>query len=168
MKGRAAPSLLLAMLASGCVGPAGDIPSLQPRAAERIDPRLPVERPINDRPATASLVARLDSLVAQARGGEAGFEAAIALARRAAEGAGPPQSESWIVAQEALSGAIEARGPAASALGAIDSLGAEMLATQGGLAPSDLAAVRVAAETVGAIDRRQSDAIAAIQARLGS
>ena len=162
-----APALLIAALASACVGPSGDIPSLQTRAAESIDPRLPVERPLNDRPADAALVARLGALVAEAQAGEPRFEAAIESARRAAAGAGAPQSEGWIVAQEALSGAVEARGAAAVALADIDSIGATLLARQGGLAPSDKQAIDEAAERVGAIARRQAAAISAIQAQLG-
>jgi hypothetical protein len=38
---------------------------------------------------------------------------------------------------------------------------------QGGLAPKDLAAIKAAAATVGAIDSRQSERIDAIQKRLG-
>ena len=159
--------VLLALLASGCAGPGGDIPSLQPRAAERIDPRLPVGQPVNDRPVDAALAARLAALVDQARSGEAEFEAAIAAARQAAASAGAPQTESWIVAQEALSGAVKARESAANAMGAIDAIGAELLIAQGGLAPSDLAAVQEAAEIVGAIERRQAAAVAAVQAQLG-
>ena len=49
--------------------PGGPYPSLQPRAAEAIDPRVPVERPINDRPITPALAARLAELVSQARAG---------------------------------------------------------------------------------------------------
>ena len=159
---------LLAALAAGCSTPNGTIPSLAPRAAEQIDPRVPVERPPNDRPVAPGLAARLDVLVAQARSGEAGFETAIATARNAAEGAGPRESESWIVAQEALSAAVKAREPAAMAIGEIDSIGAELLVAQGGLAPADLAAIENAAATVGAISRAQAEAIAAVQARLAS
>ena len=161
-------ALLIAPLAAACTGPSGDIPSLQTRAAESMDPRLPVERPINDRPADPALVARLGALVAEARAGEPRFDAAIDAARRAATSAGAPQTEGWIVAQEALSGAVEARGAAAIALAGIDSLGAELLARQGGLAPSDKKAIEEAAALVGAIDRRQAAAISAVQARLGS
>jgi hypothetical protein len=160
--------LLIASLAAGCTGPSGDIPSLQTRAAESMDPRIPVERPLNDRPADPALVARLGALVAEARAGETRFAAAIEAAERAADGAGAPQTESWIVAQEALSGAVEARGAAAVALGAIDSIGADLLARQGGLAPSDKQAIEEAAELVGAIDRRQAVAISTLQAKLGS
>lgn len=165
---RAIPCSLALLLVSACAAGGGPPPSLQPRAAERIDPRVPVERPLNDRAATPALLARLEALIGQAREGEARFEVAIAIARRSAEGAGPPQSESWIVAQEALSGAVEARGAAAFALGEIDSHGAELLAEQGGLAPSDLKAIEDAAATVGAINSRQAAAIAEVQARLSS
>ena len=161
-------AVLIASLAAACTGPSGDIPSLQTRASESMDPRLPVERPLNDRAADPALVARLAALVAEARAGEPRFDAAIEAARRAAEGAGAPQTEGWIVAQEALSGAVEARGTAAVALAAIDSLGATLLAEQGGLAPADKQAIEEAAELVGAIDRRQAAAISALQARLGS
>ena len=158
--------LLFAALAAGCSTPNGTIPSLAPRAAEQIDPRVPVERPLNDRPVAPGLAARLSVLVEQARSGEAGFEAAIAAARRAADAAGPRESEGWIVAQEALSAAVKAREPAAMALSEIDSIGAELLVAQGGLAPADQAAIEGAAEIAGAINRRQAEAIAAVQARL--
>src|SRR6186713_3272733 len=52
------PSLALA----ACSTPGGPYPSLSPRAGETIDPRVPVNRPLNERPASAELVARLDSL----------------------------------------------------------------------------------------------------------
>lgn len=159
---------LLFALATGCASPSGDVPSLQPRSAETIDPRLPVGQPVNDRPVDPALVARLDALVSQARAGEAEFEAAIEAARLAATSAGDPQSEGWIVAQEALSGAIKAREAVANAMGEVDGIGAELLIAQGGLAPSDLAALQRAAEIVGAIDKRQADAVASVQAQLGS
>jgi hypothetical protein len=41
------------------------------------------------------------------------------------------------------------------------------LQTQGGLAPSDLAAIQAAASEIGAIDRAQAGRIDAIQRRLG-
>ena len=53
------------------------------------------------------------------------------------------------------------------AISEIDSVGAELLVAQGGLAPADLAAIEAAAAIVGAISRRQAEAISAIQARLG-
>lgn len=157
-------SLGFAALA-GCAS--GDAPpSLLPRAAETIDPRLAVVRPINDRPVDPALAARLAELVAQARGGDSAFQPAAAEAERLAAAAGERQSESWVAAQEALSAAIAAREPTAHALGDIDALGASKLQAQAGLAPNDLAAIQGAGAEVGAIDRRQAEAIAAIHRRL--
>jgi hypothetical protein len=154
--------------AAGCAAGGGPPPSLLPRAAEAIDPRLPVERPLNDRPVSAALAARLAELVAQAHAGDAAFGPAAAAAARLAGAAGAPQSESWIAAQVALSAAIAARDPTAQAIGDIDALGSARLQTQGGLSPADLAAIKAAGDEAGAIDQRQADAIQAIKARLGT
>jgi hypothetical protein len=159
---------LLSILAlTACSAPGGPYPSLQPRAAEAIDPRVPVVRPINDRPVTAGLAARLAALVDQAQSGDAAFDDAASVAERLAGGAGPPRSESWIAAQEALTAAIAARRPTATAMGDIDEIGATALQNQAGIAPNDFAAIKSAAAKVGAIDSRQADRVASIQKRLG-
>ena len=160
------PLLPLAAIAA-CSAPGGPYPSLQPRPAEAIDPRVPVVRPINDRPVTASLAAQLAALVDQARSGTATFDSAAAEAERLAANAGAPQSEGWIAAQEALTAAIAARKPTATALGDIDALAASMLQAQTGLAPNDLAAIKSAQAEVGALDARQAARIDAVQKRLG-
>ena len=160
--------LILTMLALGaCSSAGGPYPSLQPRAAEAIDPRLQPVRPMNDRPVRPALAAQLAGLVEQARSGDAAFTPAAADAERLASAAGARQSESWIAAQEALSAAIAARRPTAVALSDIDALGATALQTQGGIAPNDLAAIREAASEVAAIDGRQARRIEAVQALLG-
>ena len=161
-------ALVLAAALSGCAAPGGPYPSLQPRAAERIDPRVPVERPVNDRPASAELIARLDALVARARDGDGAFQPLAEAAARQADAAGPRQSESWIAAQQALSAAVGARGPVGTALADVDALGVDKLQVQGGLSPNDLRALRDAAATIGAIDAREAGTIDAIQRRLGS
>jgi len=161
-------ALLVSMLLlSACSSPGGPYPSLQPRAAEAIDPRVPVERPINDRPVAPAVASRLAELVSEAHAGDTAFDPVAAQAERLASAAGAPQSESWIAAQVALSAAIAARKPTATALGDIDALGATALKTQGGIAPSDLAAIQSAAAEVASIDQRQADRISAIQRRLG-
>ena len=157
----------VAVLAA-CTATGGPYPSLQPRAAEAIDPRVPIERPMNDRPVTPALAARLAELVGQAHSGDSAFQPAADQAERLAAEADTPQSESWIAAQEALTAAISARAPTAVALGDIDGLAASMLQTQGGLAPNDLAAVQSAAAEVGALDQRQTARINAVKMRLGS
>jgi hypothetical protein len=159
---------LLSIVALGaCSAPGGPYPSLQPRSAEEIDPRVPVVRPVNDRPVTALLAAKLAVLVDQARSGNAAFDGAAAEAERLAAGAGAPQSEGWIAAQEALTAAIAARKPTATALGDIDALAASVLQAQGGLAPNDLAAIENAQAEVGALDARQAARIDAVQKELG-
>ena len=163
---RKLPCLVLLTL-SACAAPGGPYPSLRPRAAEAIDPRVPVVRPINDRPVTPGLAARLSALVDQAQSGNVAFDAAASAAERLASGAGAPQSESWIAAQEALTAAIAARRPTATAIGDIDEIGATALQTQAGIAPNDFAAIKSAAATVSAIDRRQAERVNAIQKRLG-
>ena len=150
-----------------CSAPGGPYPSLQPRAAEAVDPRLPVVRQVNERPVSAALAERLSALVDAARNGNAAFDAAASEAERLAASAGAPQSEGWIAAQEALTAAIAARKPTATALGDIDALAASALQTQGGLAPNDLAAINRAQEDVGALDARQAIRIDAVQKRLG-
>jgi len=161
-------TVCLTLLAlSACAAPGGPYPSLRPRAGEEIDPRIPVEGPINNRPVNASLASRLANLVAQARSGDDQFDAAAAEAERLASAAGAPQSEGWMVAQEALSAAIAARSPTTIALGDIDALGATVLQTQGGMAPNDLAAVKRAGAEVAELDRREAARIKAIQDRLG-
>jgi hypothetical protein len=161
-------SIIAAAVALGaCSAAGGPYPSLAPRRAETIDPRLEVVRPMNDRPASAKLSAQLASLVAQARSGEAAFEPAVAGAERLAAAAAAPQSESWIAAQEALSAAIAARKPTATALADIDTLGATALQTQGGIAPNDVRAIQSAAAEVARIAGGQTDRIAALQRRLG-
>ena len=160
--------LIPAMLALGaCSTAGGPYPSLQPRAAERVDPRLEPVRPMNDRPVTPSLAARLAALVGQARAGDAAFEPAASEAERLAAVAGAPQSESWIAAEQALSAAIAAGHGTTVALADVDALGADALQTHGGIAPNDLEAIQSAAAAISGIARRQAARVDAVQNRLG-
>ena len=161
------PLLIVVLLLSACSSAGGPYPSLQPRAAEAIDPRLQPSRPVNDRPESPALAAQLAGLVGQARSAEPAFDASVANAERLAAAAGARQSESWIQAQEALTTAIAARKPTAEAQADIDALAATALQTQGGIAPNDLRAIQDAAAQVATIARGQTDRIAAIQRRLG-
>jgi hypothetical protein len=162
-------ALILTFAALGaCSSAGGPYPSLQPRSAEAIDPRLPVVRPMNDRPVAPAFAAQLAALVGQAHAGDAAFAPAAAEAERLAASAGAPQSESWIAAEEALSAAIAARKPTALAQADVDSLAATTLQTQGGIAPNDLKAVQGAAAEIAAIAGSQTDRIDSIKRRLGS
>ena len=122
---------------------------------------------MNERPVDASLAARLGALVDQARSGNAAFDGPAADAERLAALAGAPKSETWIVAQEALTAAIAARKPTATALGDIDNIAAVALQTQRGIAPNDLAAIKSAQAEVGSLDERQATRIHAVQQQLG-
>lgn len=165
---RMCTSIIAGVLAlAACSSGDGRYPSLAPRAAEAIDPRLPVVRPVNDRPVSPALASQLAALVAQARGGEGAFEPAIAQAEQLASAAGVRQSESWIAAEEALSAAVAARKPTAIALADIDALGATALQQHGGIAPNDLTAIKSAGAEVAKIANGQTDRIDAIQKRLG-
>jgi hypothetical protein len=163
---RKAVSLPLLILAA-CSAPGGPYPSLQPRAAEAVDPRIPVVRPINKRPASASITERLSALVGEAESGNASFDGAASEAERLADAAGAPQSESWIAAQEALTNAIAARSATATALGDVDAIAADALQTQRGIAPNDIAAIKRAAAHIAQLDQQQAARIEAIQRRLG-
>ena len=161
------PQFLLLLAVAGCAGPELQSPSLAPRPAEAIDPRVPVpEAPVPTQAAPA-LVRQLEALVAQAVAAEETFRSAAATAERLAASAGPPQSESWIVAQQALSAAVAVREPVTRALGEIDALGATRIQQQGGMSAPDLAAIDSAAARVAEIDARQAATIERIQARLG-
>jgi ribonuclease D len=160
-------AILATLVLGACASPAGTRPSLAPRSAESIDPRVPVVSTAVQRPVDPALARRLGDLVGRARQSEAAFTAAAAEARRLAAAAGPPQSESWIAAQQAVSVAVAARAPVTRALGDVDAIAAEALARLGGMAPADLAAVEAAAAEVGAIDRREAAAIDDLQRRLG-
>lgn len=162
------PVALAAMFAvAACADPPGPVPSLAPRAAESIDPRVPVGGSGVQQPVDRALASRLAELIGRARQGDSAFATAAGEAQRLAAAAGAPQSESWVVAQQAVSAAVAARGPTTRALGDIDALAATALAKQGGIAPADLAAIEAAAAEVGAIDRRHSRTIDALQSRLG-
>ena len=157
-------SALLAL--AGCTAATGPGPSLAPRSAETIDPRVPVVSTVVARPVDPALAVRLGDLVRSARQGDGAFAVAAGEARRLAASAGAAQSQSWIVAQQAVSAAVAAREPTTRALGDIDALAAAALARQNGIAPADLRAIEAAAAEVGAIDQRQAQVIEALEARL--
>jgi hypothetical protein len=164
---RVAPSLVLLFALASCAMPRVDPPSLAPRAAEAIDPRVPVVRAVEQRQADASVTGRLATLIVEARRGDDAFRAALAAAERAVAAAGSRESESWVVAQETVSAVVEARGPTSQALGDIDAIAAEMLQSKGDVSRGDLAAIQNAGAEVAAIDNRQAQALDALQRRLG-
>lgn len=137
-------------------------PSLARRPAEAIDPRLPVEVAIDSRPADPGLVARIATLLAEARASAAAFAVAEPRARGAAAAAGAPQSESWIAAQLALSELERTRAPFTRAFAEIDELRAAS-ARSGTAAPADAAALEAAAEELRGLGERQVEALDSIR-----
>ena len=157
---------ILLSLAACTTAPNRAEPSLAPRAAEAIDPRVPILDTSAALPATAGLADKARALVDAARSGAGAFDQAMTSAERLAGSAGARQDESWIVAQEALSVAIRARAPVTRSLAQADALVADAVEARGGLVPADLADVRGAATEIAAIDNRQSARIVRVQARL--
>jgi hypothetical protein len=162
---RAALSCLL-LSACTTTTPSGE-PSLAPRAAEAIDPRVPIPSEVVAGPADPALVARIAELMAAVRSGDAAFRNAAQNAEALAAAAGPAQSESWIVAQEALSGLVAARAPVTKALADLDALATNRLAASGGILPGDLVAIQAATAEAGAISAQHAAVIDRLQARLG-
>ena len=166
MRTSALPLIILTAVGA-CSTPQGPTPSLAPRAAEAIDPRVPVVNPVRFGPVDAQLAARLAALADQAQSGDVLFRDAAAKAEQLAASAGAARSVSWFAAQQALSAAQAARAPTTRALGDVDSLAAEALATQGGIPAANLEAIQAAAARVEGIDRSQIERIRALEARLG-
>ena len=162
----ALPLVMVAALGLGaCSTGAARTDRLAPSAAESIDPRTPIPSAEPNGPASAALLAQLDAIRAPALASLGQFDQLAMLARSAAVGAGPRQSESWTVAQEALSALIAAGAPVTKALGDLDALGAGKISV---LAAPDRKAIEEAAGDLTAIEQRQAATIAQLNARLGS
>ena len=156
-------AVLVALTACSSARP-GLEPSLAPRAAEAIDPRIPVPGDVPPGPVDASLASTLSALVRDARATTGPFEAQRASAARLAAAAGAPQSESWIAAEQSVSELTRTHGQVTRIAADIDSLAA---VRSGNLTAADQQAIREAASTVGEINAAQASAIAQISARLG-
>lgn len=156
---------LIALGLVGCATSSTTEPSLARRPAEAIDPRLPIpSNPISG-PVDAALSARLAELVADGKAGASAFDAEAGKAQSLADAAGPAQSESWIVAQEALSGLEGARATTTRAVSDIDALAAERI-QRGALTAGDQAAVEAASAELRAVTDRQSAVVDQLAARL--
>ena len=155
---------LTSLAVAACATPAAPgEPSLAPRPAEAVDPRLPVEAAVDPRPVDPSLEARIAALVSQGRDSASAFAAAEPAARTAAAGAGPRESESWIAAQLALSELESRTGPLSAALAELDEIQATRLSS---LSAADLAALEAARSALGALADRHAATLAEIRERL--
>ena len=151
---------------AGCAHSPVNAPSLAPRAAEAIDPRLPVPEPVLSTTPNPALLDQLNALVAQAEAGDSQFQPEAAAAEKAVAAAGAAQSESWIAAQQALSAAVAARAPVTRAAADVDSVGAERIQKLGGIAKADLQVIDTAGARIHAIDEREAALIKSLQDRL--
>lgn len=163
---RLAPLFALLLLSACSTAPTGPPPSLAPRAAEAIDPRVPIPDTVPIGPVDAALAGKLNALVGQARAGISLFEAKRADAERLASGAGPIASESWIAAQQALSLLVDQYGVTTKAAADIDALAATRIENQHWIRPSDQQAIAAAAAEVGAINEAQAAVIGRLRDRL--
>ena len=162
---RSAPFLML--IVAACSTPRiGPEPSLAPRAAEAIDPRVPIPGDIPLGRVSPEVSARLESLVSTVRAGTAEFDARAAETSRLTAAAAPEASESWIAAQQALSRLIEQYGVTTRAAADIDELAASRIKAQGALLSADREAIAAAAAEVGAINQAQAATVARIREAL--
>ena len=161
-------ALIIAIaLVAGCSTPrSGPEPSLAPRAAEAIDPRLPIPNEVPSGPADPALASRLQALVAPVHANVPVFDASQAEASRLAAAAGPMASESWIAAEQALSRLVAAYGTTTQAAAGIDALASDRLERQRWISPADREAIMAAASDVAAISNRQAAAIDRLKGQL--
>jgi hypothetical protein len=163
---RLAPIFAILLFSACSTAGIGPQPSLAPRAAEAIDPRVPIPDTVPSGPVDAALSAKLEALVRQARGGVSTFETKRAEAERLAAGVGPIASESWIAAQQSLSQLVEQYGVTTKAAADIDALAASRLEGQRWIRPSDQQAITAAAAEVGAINEAQAAVIGRLRDQL--
>lgn len=147
------------LLSTACSSTMVTEPSLAPRAAESVDPRLPIPDAVPTGSVDAGLARQLQSLVEAARAGASAFNAQESEATRLASTAGPMASESWIAAQQALSRLVERHGVTTRAAGDIDALAGNRLEGQHWIRPADREAIAAAAAEVGSLNEAQSGAI---------
>ena len=159
--------LLAAALVTGCSTPrTAPEPSLAPRAAESIDPRVPIPDTVPAGQADPALVQRIDALLAEARGGVPAFEARQAEAARLAPVAGPVSSEGWVAAQQALSRLVQQFGVTTRVAADVDALASARLESNRWISPADRQAIESAASAVAAISEPQAAAVARIREAL--
>lgn len=157
----------LAIGLAGCATSSVTEPSLARRPAEAIGPRLPIASSPTLGPVDAALGAKLAQLVDEGKAGGAIFDAQVGEARAAAAAAGAAQSESWIAAQQALSGLEGARAKTTRALADVDAIAAERIQRGIGLTAADLAAVEAASGALRALADGQAAVLDQLSATIG-
>lgn len=148
----------------------GEYPSLKPRAfeieARDTTPPLP---PPPAPPASPEVVARTATLLEAARSGQTAFAAELERARPVIARAGAASSESWITAQEQLSGLDASRVATVTAMADLDALtltGVDAAGVRFG--DNDFAAIRAAGEEVNAMLDAQQQVLAELAGSLAA
>jgi len=159
--------LALPALAAGCASNEGDFPSLAQRPAERefaAEQMAPpkVRPPL---PADASVGSRTESFIAAARAAEDAFTGAYETAAAATAKAGAPGSDSWVIAQQAVSRAVAAQAPLARVSGELDDYAATR-ARETPLAPADVERLHAATAEIERIAADQAARIRRLEASL--
>jgi len=150
---------------SGC-GSQVSAPSLLPRAVEKQPIDMPVSEPVErETPADPALQAEIAKQTAAAEAGDKAFAEQLAAAEAAvARAAGTtPGGELWVQAQQKVTALETARVPVRDAAGAIDALRLEPANAGTG----NRAAIDAAAARVGALEKAEMNAVAALTAKLG-
>ena len=158
--------LLPILLIGACTMPTRVEPSLAPRPAEAIDPRLPVTASEAPGPANPVLAARLRQLVVTVQEGQRAFDDRAAEAGRLSAAAGPMASESWIAAEQSLSRLVEQYGVTTRAAADVDALAADLLERQRWIGITDRQAIAAAGAEIRTISDRQTDTIDRIRNQL--
>ena len=159
-------TLLTMSIVVACTAPSTPEPSLASRAAETVDPRVPIPDVAPAAAPDPALASKLEQLVGEARSGAPLFDAKQANAERLVTVAGPMASEGWVAAQQALSLLIEQYGITTRAAANIDELASNRLQGERWIKPADQQAIAAAAAEVAAISDRQSAVIERLQNQL--
>ncbi|MCJ8191726.1 hypothetical protein [Sphingomicrobium aestuariivivum] len=143
----------------------GDIPALDPRPAEAIDPRLPVGSP-DPAPGTLTVAGEIAMLAARLEEGRAAFDAQYPIAAAAVSTAGAEGSESWVAAQEEMGLLVRAREQVARVIGDAAELSTGQIAEDDWASPRDRDAVNSLLARAIALDSEQGARITGLEARL--
>lgn len=157
-------AILVPALLSACAA-SGPYPSLAKRPFERPPVATPEAPPAPLPASDPALLGRIADALKQAKDGVPGFEAALPVARTAAERAwgAAQESDAWIDGQVMVTRLERTTGPARDALAALDD---ERRFLDQHPGSPDVVALQSAIAEVEAIDARQSEAIHALLALL--
>lgn len=159
------PALSLTLALTACLD-RGEYPSLKPRAYEIAD-RGPPPPPPPAPPARADIVARAAALLGEAQAGQRAFAAELLRVRPVVARAGAVNSESWITAQEAVSGLDASRAATVIALAELDALASSGVDAAGlRFGDNDFAQLRATAGTIQALAQEQGREISRLAGSL--